>query len=118
MTPEINVRKAIDQKLEHADWIILGTKQLNLAAGVSVAIQKYKTDSSYNHNAQLGTAFTHEQTHWRHLIKDHIASSCSISRDDFDYVEIVDKDGLQKARGLFGKDLHQLMDEMNMELIA
>lgn len=72
----------------------------------------------FRHNAQRGTAFTPEQTDWLRLIKDHIASSCSISRSDFDYAELADKGGLQKAWGLFGKDLDQLMDEMNMELVA
>jgi type I restriction enzyme, R subunit len=72
----------------------------------------------FRHNAQRGTAFTPEQTDWLRLIKDHIASSCSISRADFDYAELADKGGLQKAWGLFGKDLDQLMDEMNVELVA
>lgn len=31
------------------------------------------------------------------LMKDHIASSCSINRDDFDYAELADQGGLQKA---------------------
>ena len=72
----------------------------------------------FRHNAQRGSAFTAEQTEWLRLMKDHIASSCSISREDFDYAELADKGGLQKAWGLFGKDLDGLMDEMNMELVA
>jgi type I restriction enzyme R subunit len=72
----------------------------------------------FRHNAQRGTAFTPEQTEWLRLMKDHIASSCSISRDDFDYAELADKGGLQKAWGLFGKELDGLMDEMNEELVA
>ncbi len=72
----------------------------------------------FRHNAQRGTAFTPEQTEWLRLMKDHIASSCSISRDDFDYAELADKGGLQKAWGLFGKYLDKLMNEMNRELVA
>lgn len=72
----------------------------------------------FRHNAQRGTAFSPEQTEWLRLMKDHIASSCSISRDDFDYAELADKGGLQKAWGLFGKDLDTLMNEMNAELVA
>ncbi|MDZ4239313.1 MAG: type I restriction-modification enzyme R subunit C-terminal domain-containing protein, partial [Hydrogenophaga sp.] len=63
-------------------------------------------------------AFTPEQMDWLRLMKDHIASSCSIARDDFDYAELADKGGLQKAWGLFGKDLDSLMNEMNVELVA
>lgn len=72
----------------------------------------------FRHNAQRGTAFTPEQTEWLRLMKEHIASSCSISRDDFDYADLADKGGLQKAWGLFGKELDGLMNEMNVELVA
>jgi type I restriction enzyme R subunit len=72
----------------------------------------------FRHNAQRGTAFSPEQTEWLRLMKDHIASSCSIHRDDFDYAGLADKGGLQKAWGLFGKELDGLMNEMNEELVA
>jgi type I restriction enzyme R subunit len=72
----------------------------------------------FRHNAQRGTAFTPEQTEWLRLMKDHIASSCSISRDDFDYAELADKGGLQKVWAVFGNQLDGLMDEMNVELVA
>jgi type I restriction enzyme R subunit len=55
---------------------------------------------------------------WLRLMKGHIARSCSISRDDFDYAELADKGGLQKAWGLFGRELDTLMNEMNEELVA
>ena len=47
----------------------------------------------FRHNAQRGTAFTPEQTDWLRLMKDHIASSCSINRPDFDFAELADKGG-------------------------
>ena len=72
----------------------------------------------WRHNAQRGTSFSAEQTEWLRLMKEHIASSCSISREDFDYAELADKGGLQKAWGLFGKELDTLVSEMNMELVA
>ncbi|WP_253278164.1 type I restriction endonuclease subunit R [Variovorax paradoxus] len=72
----------------------------------------------FRHNAQRGTSFTPEQTEWLRLMKDHIASSCSIARKDFDYAELADKGGLQKAWGLFGKELDTMMNEMNEELVA
>ena len=72
----------------------------------------------FRHNAQRGTAFSAEQTEWLRLMKDHIAGSCSISRDDFDYAELADKGGLQKVWGLFGNELDTLMKEMNEELVV
>ena len=75
-------------------------------------------DWVWRHNSRRATAFSPEQMEWLRLIKEHIASSCSISRDDFDYAELADKGGLQKAWGLFGKELDGLMEEMNVELVA
>lgn len=72
----------------------------------------------FRHNAQRGTSFTAEQTEWLRLMKDHIATSCSINRDDFDYAELAARGGLQRAWGVFGKELDGLMDEMNEELVA
>jgi len=72
----------------------------------------------FRHNAQRGTAFTPEQTEWLRLMKDHVASSCSIARDDFELPGLSGQGGLQKAWGLFGKELDTLMNEMNEELVA
>jgi type I restriction enzyme R subunit len=72
----------------------------------------------FRHNARRTTAFTPEQTEWLRMIKDHIASSCSISREDFDYTQLADKGGLQKAWQVFGEQLDGLLVEMNEELVA
>lgn len=72
----------------------------------------------FRHNAQRRSAFTPEQMDWLRLMKDHIASSCSIQRDDFDYAELAGHGGLQKAWQVFGPELDSLMDEMNEELVA
>jgi len=72
----------------------------------------------FRHNAQRATAFTDEQVQWLRLIKDHIASSCAISREDFDYAQLADKGGLQKAWQVFGEPLDGLLAEMNEELVA
>ncbi|WP_235180066.1 type I restriction-modification enzyme R subunit C-terminal domain-containing protein [Acidithiobacillus thiooxidans] len=72
----------------------------------------------FRHNAQRTTAFTTEQTEWLRLMKDHIASSCSIARDDFDYAELADKGGLQRVWQVFSNELDGLMEEMNRELVA
>ena len=52
------------------------------------------------------------------MIKEHIASSCAIARDDFDYAELAARGGLQKAWSLFGAELDPLLAEMNEELVA
>jgi type I restriction enzyme R subunit len=72
----------------------------------------------FRHNAQRATAFTPEQTEWLRMMKDHIASSCSISREDFDLPGMADKGGLQKVWSVLGVELDGLMAEMNEELVA
>ncbi|MCG9098210.1 type I restriction endonuclease subunit R [Laribacter hongkongensis] len=113
--------KGADRKRQLTDLVSL----LRFALGLDGELKPFADEVDkrfqtwiFRHNAQRGTAFTPEQTEWLRLMKDHIASSCSISRDDFDYAELADKGGLQKAWGLFGKELDTLMNEMNMELVA
>ncbi|MBL8513573.1 MAG: DEAD/DEAH box helicase family protein, partial [Betaproteobacteria bacterium] len=72
----------------------------------------------FRHNAQRATAFTPEQTEWLRMMKDHIANSCSISREDFDLPGMADKGGLQKVWGVLGGELDGLLREMNEELVA
>jgi type I restriction enzyme R subunit len=72
----------------------------------------------FRHNAQRATSFSPEQTEWLRLIKDHIASSCAISREDFDYAQLAAKGGLQKVWQVFGEQLDGLLAEMNEELVA
>lgn len=113
--------KGADRKRQLTDLVSL----LSFALGLDCELKPFADEVDkrfqtwiFRHNAQRGTAFTPEQTEWLRLMKDHIASSCSISRDDFDYAELADKGGLQKAWGLFGEDLDTLMNEMNVELVG
>jgi transposase-like protein len=45
MTPETEARQQIDQKLEQAGWVIQDRKQLNLAAGMGVAVREYPSQA-------------------------------------------------------------------------
>lgn len=118
---QTSVVKGADKKRQLTDLVSL----VRFALGLDGELKPFADELDkrfqtwiFRHNAQRGTAFTPEQTEWLRLMKDHIASSCSISRDDFDYAELADKGGLQKAWGLFGKELDILMNEMNGELVA
>ncbi|MEO7851469.1 MAG: type I restriction-modification enzyme R subunit C-terminal domain-containing protein [Rubrivivax sp.] len=113
--------KGVERKRQLTDLVSL----LRFALGLNGELKPFADEVDkrfqawiFRHNAQRGTAFTPEQTDWLRLMKDHIASSCSIGRGDFDYAELADKGGLQKAWGLFGAELDGLMGEMNEELVA
>ena len=82
------------------------------------SVDKRFQDWVFRHNARRTTAFTPEQMEWLRLVKDHIASSCSIGREDFDYAQLADKGGLQKAWTVFDGQLDDLLAEMNKELVA
>ncbi|WP_080393267.1 AAA family ATPase [Pseudomonas syringae] len=45
MTPELKARQQIDPKLEKAGWVIQDMKELNLSAGVGVAVRECPTDT-------------------------------------------------------------------------
>ena len=113
--------KGSDRKRQLTDLVSL----VRFALGLDTELKPFADEVDkrfqawiFRHNAQRATAFSPEQTEWLRLMKDHIANSCQISRDDFDYAQLADMGGLQKAWGLFGKDLDALMDEMNLELVA
>ena len=113
--------KGADSKRQLTDLIALVRFAIGLDAELkpySEQVDKRFQEWIFRHNAQRATAFSPDQTDWLRLIKDHIASSCSIARDDFDYAEFADKGGLQKAWGVFGPQLDGLMLEMNEELVA
>jgi type I restriction enzyme R subunit len=116
-----NQVKGADRKRQLTDLVSL----LRFALGLDGELKPFADEVDkrfqawiFRHNAQRGTAFTPEQTEWLRLMKDHIASSCSISRDDFDYAELAGKGGLQRVWQVFGDELDGLMDEMNRELVA
>ncbi|WP_295584961.1 type I restriction-modification enzyme R subunit C-terminal domain-containing protein [uncultured Lamprocystis sp.] len=113
--------KGADTRRQLTDLIAL----VRFAIGLDTELRPFREQVDkrfqewiFRHNAQRKTAFTPEQTDWLRLMKEHIAASCTIGRDDFDYAEFADKGGLQKVWGLFGPALDGLMDEMNRELVA
>lgn len=62
--------------------------------------------------------FTEEQMEWLRLIKDHIAASLSIRTDDLELSPFGDKGGLGRFYEVFGDDYEQILNEMNIELVA
>jgi type I restriction enzyme, R subunit len=65
-----------------------------------------------------GANFTPEQRRWLDAIKDHIATSLAIDRDDLDEVPFNQIGGLGRAYELFGDKLPAILDELNARLAA
>ena len=66
----------------------------------------------------VGRAFTDEQITWLEAIRDHIAGSVSIEMGDFEYAPFNQRGGLVRADALFGEQLSNLLEELNVELVA
>jgi type I restriction enzyme R subunit len=62
--------------------------------------------------------FTEEQMEWLRLIKDHIATSLSIEKDDLELSPFDHKGGLGRFYEVFGAEYEDILDEMNKVLVA
>lgn len=65
-----------------------------------------------------GEKFTGEQLDWLHMIRDHVASSIHIERDDLDMAPFNAKGGLGRMHQLFGEGIDGVIDELNEALAA
>ena len=65
-----------------------------------------------------GGPFTPDQRKWLDAIRDHIATSLRIERDDFTDVPFSQMGGLGKAALVFGDTLDAILDELNERLAA
>lgn len=62
--------------------------------------------------------FTEEQMEWLRLVKDHIAVSLSIEPEDLELSPFDHKGGLGRFYEVFGEGYQEILDEMNIELVA
>lgn len=62
--------------------------------------------------------FSEEQINWLRLIKDHIATSLSILPQDLDLTPFDRKGGLLGFYDVFGDDYENILQEMNVALVA
>ncbi len=71
-----------------------------------------------NVQEKAGRTFTPEQMELLVMIKDHIATSASITIEDFELAPFYQKGGAVKAYQLFGKELDDTLQELNEVLVA
>lgn len=62
--------------------------------------------------------FTEEQMEWLRLIKEHIISSLSILDEDLEYTPFDHKGGLLGFYEVFGDNYKNILNEMNVALVA
>jgi type I restriction enzyme, R subunit len=67
---------------------------------------------------QRGREFSAEQLGWLEQIRDQIAASLRLTKDDMDEAPFSERGGLGKAYALFGAQLESLLDELSDVLAA
>jgi type I restriction enzyme R subunit len=65
-----------------------------------------------------GEKFTGEQLEWLHMVRDHIATSIHMERDDLDMAPFDSRGGLGRMYQLFGNGMDELIGELNEALVA
>lgn len=63
-----------------------------------------------------GHKFSEEQRDWLRMIKEHIATSLSVSMDDLELAPFYERGGPMKAYKLFGQELGRILGQLNEAL--
>ena len=69
-------------------------------------------------HAGAGEKFTEEQMDWLRMIRDHLATSITVERDDLEFAPFDTHGGLGRMYALFGDRMDDVMSEMNEALAA
>ncbi|MBM6498936.1 DEAD/DEAH box helicase family protein [Flavobacterium macrobrachii] len=72
----------------------------------------------FEKNAGQHNAFTEAQMQWLRMMKDYVANSFSIDKDDFDLSPFNAEGGLSKMWQLFGEETDKIINELNEVLAA
>lgn len=70
------------------------------------------------HHSGDSEKFNEEQMDWLRMIRDHVANSFHIERDDLEMSPFDGQGGLGKMYQLFGAKMDTLLDELNEVLVA
>ena len=114
-----NLPPLLNQNPEHLSRDKID-RQLN---GLDNTLTDYETvDKNFQEwvfKKQAGVLkFTEEQMNWLRMIKDYIAVSFHIEKDDFDLSPFNAKGGLGKMWQLFGEKTDEIINELNEVLAA
>ncbi len=90
----------------------------NTLTPFSETVNRNFKDWVFKRHKGAGEKFTQEQMDWLRMIRDHIASSHHLERDDLELAPFDAHGGLGKMWQLFGEEMDHIIDEMNEVLAA
>ncbi|EKD44649.1 MAG: hypothetical protein ACD_71C00057G0002 [uncultured bacterium (gcode 4)] len=103
----------------NADYISLLTFTLQYID--TLEPYRYRIESRFEQWVQekerAGVIWTPDQREWIETIKEEIASSLSVSTEDFEYGNLLKKWGIGGAYKVFGNELNGVIEEMNGVLV-
>lgn len=90
----------------------------NTLTGFDKMVDKNFQDWVFKKQAGTTTKFTPEQMVWLRMIKDFVANSFHVDRDDFELDPFNKNGGLGKMWQLFGEEMDGIIEELNEVLAA
>ena len=81
-------------------------------------VDKNFQDWVWKRHSGAGEKFTEEQMQWLRMIKEHVANSFHIEKEDFDYNPFNKIGGLGRMWQLFGESTEKIINELNEILVA
>lgn len=81
-------------------------------------VDKNFQDWIFKKNAGKHNTFTDEQMQWLRMMKDYVATSFYLEKDDFDLSPFNAQGGLSKLWQLFGEQTDEIINELNEVLVA
>jgi type I restriction enzyme R subunit len=81
-------------------------------------VDKNFKDWLFQQNAGQHNKFTEEQMQWLRMIKDYVANSFHVAKEDFELDPFNKAGGLGRFYQLFKEDYEKILDELNEVLAA
>lgn len=97
---------------------------IRFAVGESNILEPFSTTVEHRfqewiaQQERVGRKFTKEQMEWLKLIKNHIATSVRIEKEDLEFAPFYERGGLIKISQEFGEDLDNILEELNEVLVG
>ena len=111
-------KSEINQLIDVISIIKYELGQINELNSFSSRIKQNFKEWMFKKNNSQGFIFTEEQVRWLQLIRDHIITSISIEDSDLEYAPFDSLGGLGKYYQLFGSNYLNILNEMNVALVA